>query len=97
MTADEFRAQCTALLNQLLAHGFQRPIMFAAIAMDGLTTSGSSETITGTAPPLVKTDGRSGADAMYVLPVHVLCVDPSGKVAYGVIQGPGSVTWRSLI
>jgi hypothetical protein len=82
MTADDFRAQCTALLNQLLEQGFQRPIVFAAIAMDGLTTSGSSETVTGTVPPLVKTDDRSGAQAIYVLPIHVLCVDPKGKGAY---------------
>ena len=41
MTTDDFREYSTALINQLLAQGFERPITFTAIASDGLTTAGS--------------------------------------------------------
>ena len=39
MTTDDFREYSTALINQLLAQGFERPITFTAIASDGLTTA----------------------------------------------------------
>jgi hypothetical protein len=96
MTSEDFRETCIALLNQLLDQGFQHPIYFAAIAMDGLTTSGSSETVTGAVQPLEKTGTTSGARIMYLLPVNVLFVDPRGQVAHGVIHGPGSVSCRVL-
>jgi hypothetical protein len=96
MTSEDFREKCTEMLNQLLDQGFTRPIYFAAIAIDGLTTSGSSETVTGTVQPLVKTDGTFGSHAIYLLPIHVLFVDPRGQVAHGVIHGSGSVSCRVL-
>ncbi len=96
MTADEFRARCTALLNQLLTQGFVRPVAFAAIASDGLTTSGSSETVTGTIPLGVKTTPPPGALALYLLPVHLLFVDPQGHVAYGLLGRSGADGLRIL-
>ena len=36
MTSEDFCANCTKMLNQLLAQGFTRPIYFAALASDGL-------------------------------------------------------------
>jgi hypothetical protein len=96
MTADDFREQCTEMLNQLLGQGFTRPIYFAAIAIDGLTTSGSSETVTGVIQPLVKTGATAGAAAMYLLPIHVLFVDPNGRVAHGVIHASGAISYRIL-
>jgi hypothetical protein len=94
--SEGFRETCITLLNQLLNQGFQHPVYFAAIAMDGLTTSGSSETVTGAVQPLEKTGSTSGARVMYLLPVNVLFVDPRGQVAHGVIHGLGSVSCRVL-
>ena len=96
MTADDFQARCTALLNQLLTQGFRRPIAFAAIGSDGLTTSGSSEAVTGVIPLPVKADAPPGALALYVLPVHLLFVDPQGRVAYGVLGLAGADGLRIL-
>jgi hypothetical protein len=75
MTTDEFREHGMALINQLLAQGFARPIAFAAIASDGLTTAGSSETITGTVPSGEKTTAPPGAFARYLLPIHLLFME----------------------
>jgi hypothetical protein len=72
MTTDDFREYGTALINQLLAQGFERPITFTAIASDGLTTAGSSETITGTVLSGEKTTAPPGAFARYLLPIHLL-------------------------
>jgi hypothetical protein len=96
MTAEDFREACIALLNQLLTQGFTRPIAFAAIASDGVTTRGSSETVTGTIPPLEKTRAASGPHVLYLLPIHLLLVAPSGQAAHGVIQGPEAVSCRVL-
>jgi hypothetical protein len=96
MTADDFRARCTALLNQLLTQGFIRPIAFAAIGSDGLTTGGSSETVTGVIPLREKADAPPGALAMYLPPVHLLFVDPQGRVAYGVLGPSGADGLRIL-
>lgn len=96
MTADDFRAQCIALINQLLAQGFTRPIAFAAIASDGLATIGSSETVTSAAPSGVKTDTTHGPFALYVLPLHLMFVDPQGRVAHGVIDASGAASVRIL-
>jgi hypothetical protein len=96
MTSDDFREKCIEMINRILAQGFERPIYFAAIAIDGLTTIGSSETVTGAAQPLVKTDAPSGSLATYLLPINVLFVDPKGKVAHGVIDAAGAVSCRVL-
>jgi hypothetical protein len=96
MTPDDFCEKCMEMLNQLLGQGFMRPIYFAAIAIDGLTTRGSSETVSGAVRALVKTDATAGASALYLLPIHVLFVDPNGQVAHGVIQDPGAVSCRIL-
>jgi hypothetical protein len=84
------------MINRILAQGFERPIYFAAIAIDGLTTIGSSETVTGAAQPLVKTDATAGSLTVYLLPINVLFVDPKGKVAHGAINGSGAVSSRVL-
>jgi hypothetical protein len=78
MTTHDFREYGSALINQLLAQGFARPIALVAIARDGLTTAGSSETITGTVRSEVKTTAPPGAFARYLLPIHVLFVDVQG-------------------
>jgi hypothetical protein len=96
MTTDEFREHGMALINQLLAQGFARPIAFAAIASDGLTTAGSSETITGTVPSGEKTTAPPGAFARYLLPIHLLFVDAQGRVAHGVIGTSGTASVRIL-
>jgi hypothetical protein len=96
MTTPDFREHCMALIDQLLAHGFERPIAFAAIASDGLTTAGSSETITGTVLSQVKTTVPPDAFARYLLPIHLLLVDPQGRVAYGVIDSAGAASVRLL-
>jgi hypothetical protein len=96
MTSEDFCGKCTKMLNQLLAQGFTRPIYFAALASDGLATSGSSETITGSIQSLVKTHVTAGSSAIYLLPVNILFVDPNARVAHGVINGPGCVSWRIL-
>jgi hypothetical protein len=90
MTTDDFREYGTALINQLLAQGFERPITFTAIASDGLTTAGSSETITGTVLSGEKTTAPPGAFARYLLPIHLLFVDAKGRVAHGVIGTSGT-------
>ena len=96
MTPDEFREHGIALFNQLLAQGFERPIALAAIASDGLTTAGSSETITGTVRSEVKTAAPSDAFAYYLLPIHILFVDCQGRVAHGVISALGVASVRLL-
>jgi hypothetical protein len=47
MMTHDFGEYGSVLIDQLLALGFERPIALAAIASNGLTTAGSSETITG--------------------------------------------------
>jgi hypothetical protein len=96
MTSEDFCANCTKMLNQLLAQGFTRPIYFAALASDGLGTSGSSETVTGSVQPLVKTSVTAGSSAIYLLPVNVLFVDPNAQVAHGTINSLGYVSCRIL-
>jgi hypothetical protein len=96
MTADDFRAQCIALINRLLVHGFARPIAFAAIDSTGLTTSGSSETVTGTLPVGRKTATPHGSFTLYLLPIHCLFVDPQGHAAHAVLDGSGSDALRLL-
>jgi hypothetical protein len=95
MTTDDFREHCLVLMNQLLAQGFARPIAFAAIASDGLTTAGSSETVTGAVLSGVKTTPPD-AFARYVLPIHLLFVDAQGRVAHGVISDSGTASVRIL-
>lgn len=96
MTSEDFCANCTKMLNQLLAQGFTRPIYFAALASDGLATSGSSETVTGSVQPLVKTYVTAGSSAIYLPPVNVLFVDPNAQVAHGIINSLGCVSCRIL-
>ena len=96
MTVDDFHAQCIDMINQLLTQGFQRPISLAAIASDGLAAIGSSETVTGAAPPGVKAATIPGAFALYLAPIHILFVDPQGRAAYGVIEGSGAASLRML-
>ena len=96
MTTHDFDEYSSALIKQLLAHGFERPIALAAIASDGLTTAGSSETITGTVRSEVKTTAPPGAFARYLLPLHFLFVDVQGRVAYGVIDQSGTAAVRVL-
>jgi hypothetical protein len=90
MTADDFQARCTALINRLLTRGFVRPIAFAAIGSDGLTTDGSSETVSGVISPWVKTDAKRGVLALYLLPFHLMFVDLQGHTAQGVLDPPGA-------
>ena len=47
MTFDDFREQCIEMIDCILNLGFEEPIYFTAIAIDGRTTIGSSETIGG--------------------------------------------------
>jgi hypothetical protein len=96
MTSDDFSANCTQMLNELIAQGFRRPIYFAALASDGLATSGSSETVTGSVQALVKTHVTAGSSAIYLPPVNILFVDPNAQVAHGVINGLGRVSCRIL-
>jgi hypothetical protein len=96
MTSEDFCGKCMKMLDQLLAQGFTRPIYFAALASDGLATSGSSETVTGFIQPPVKTHFMAGSSAIYLLPVNILFVDPNVRVAHGVIDGPGCVSCRIL-
>jgi hypothetical protein len=96
MTTHDFGEHGSALINQLLTQGFERPITFTAIASDGLTTAGSSETITGTVLSGEKTTAPPGAFARYLLPIHLLFVDVRGRVAYGVIDQSGVASVRLL-
>jgi hypothetical protein len=93
MTSDAVREKCLEMINRLLDQGFERPIFFSAIDIDGLTTTGSSETVTSAAQPLVAT---SGPFTMYLPPINVLLVDPKGRVAHGVIDGSGAASCRVL-
>jgi hypothetical protein len=96
MTTHDFGEHGSTLINQLLTQGFERPITFTAIASDGLTTAGSSETITGTVLSGEKTTAPPGAFARYLLPIHLLFVDVRGRVAYGVIDQLGLASVRLL-
>ena len=97
MQADDFRAQCLATMNHLLTQGFVRPISFAAIASDGLGTLGSSETVIGPPAELgVKTHATRGPFHLYLLPLHVLFIDPQGRAAYTLTDGTGSTSLRML-
>jgi hypothetical protein len=97
MQTDDFRAQCLATIHHLLTQGFVRPISFAAIASDGLTTIGSSETVIGPPAELgVKTHATHGPFHLYLLPIHVLFIDPQGRAAYTRIDRSGSPSLRML-
>jgi hypothetical protein len=93
MTSDDFCEKCIEMINWLLKQGFARPIHFAAIAIDGLTTIGSSETVTGPPQLMVAT---SGPFALYLLPINVLFVDPKAVLAHALIDGLDSVSCRLL-
>jgi hypothetical protein len=93
MTSDDVREKCIEMINWLLNQEFERPIHFSAIAIDGLTLTDSSETVTGEVQPPVAT---SGPFLLHLLPVHVLLVDPKGKVAHGVIDSIGVISCRVL-
>jgi hypothetical protein len=95
MTTADFHEYGTAFVNQLLAQGFERPITFTAIASNGLTTAGSSETITGTVLSGEKTTAPPGAFARYLLPIHLLFVDAKARVAHGVIGTSGTSSVQS--
>ena len=73
-----------------------RPIALAAIASNGLTTAGSSETISGTVRSEVKTTTPPEDFARYLLPIHILFVDVQGRAAHGVIDQSGSASVRIL-
>ena len=97
MQTDSFQAQCLAIINHLLTQGFVRPISFAAIASDGLATLGSSETVTGPPAELgVKTHATHGPLHLYILPMHVLFIDPQGRAAYTLIDRSGPTSLRML-
>jgi hypothetical protein len=97
MQANDFQAQCLATMDHLLTPGFVRPISFAAIASDGLTTIGSSETVTGPLVELgVKTDTTHGRLHLYLPPIHVLFIDPHGRAAYTLTDRAGSTLLRML-
>jgi hypothetical protein len=93
MTSDDFREQCIEMINCILNRGFEHPIYFSAIAIDGRTTIGSSETVGHSIEPMV---AMSSSCIMYLPPVNVLFVDRKGKVAHGVIAGSGSVSCHVL-
>jgi hypothetical protein len=93
MTPDDVQASCLEMINRLLVEGFERPIYFSAIAIDGLTTVGSSESVTGSVPVRVAT---SSAINLYLPPIHFLFVDPKGRVAHGVIEASGTLQYRIL-
>jgi hypothetical protein len=93
MTSDDFREQCVEMINQILDQGFEHPIYFTAIAIDGRTTIGSSETISGPVQLMLAT---SGPVAFYLMPINFLFVDPEGRVAHGVINGEDSVSCSIL-
>lgn len=93
MTSDDVREKCIEMINGLLDQRLQRPIYFSAIAIDGLTIIGSSETVTGAVQSQVAT---SGPFALHLLPINVLFVDPTGQVAHGVIDGSGTASCRVL-
>src|SRR5215475_12026630 len=94
MTSEDFCANCTKMLNQLLAQGFTRPIYFAALASDGQATSGSSETVTGSVQALVKTHVTAGSSSISLLPINVLFFDPNAQVLHGIINSQGCVSCR---
>ena len=97
MQADGFRAQCIATINHLLTQGFVRPISFAAIASDGMATIGSSELLTGPPAELgVKAAATPGPFPLYVLPIHVLFIDPQSHAAYMRIERAGSTSLHML-
>jgi hypothetical protein len=73
MTSDDVRAQCPAMINQLLTRGLERPLYVAAVTPDGSTTLGSSETVTGGVQPLVKNQ-RHGCALPPVSAAHPLPV-----------------------
>jgi hypothetical protein len=94
MTSDDFRELCVEMINWLLTQGCERSLSFAAMAIDGLTTIGSSETITDAVQHLVTIDATSGPVAMYLLPINVLFVEPNATVAYGLIDSSAAVSCR---
>jgi hypothetical protein len=97
MLADDFRAQCGVIINDLLVQGFRRPISFTAIAGDGLATIGSSESLTLPAAELgVKTDTSHGPFHLYLLPIHCLWVDPQGWAAHALIDASGMASLQIL-
>jgi hypothetical protein len=96
MTMHDFGEHGSALIHQLLAYGFARPIAWAAMTCDGLTTTGSSEPITGPVRSEVKTTAPPGAFACDLLPIHILFVEVQGHVAYGVIDQSGTASVRLL-
>ena len=75
LTSDDFRKQCIKMIDCILSLGFEEPIYFTAIAIDGRTTIGFSETIGDPPQPMV---ASASPFTLYLPPINVLFLDPKG-------------------
>jgi hypothetical protein len=79
MTVEEFGARATSMLDVVLAQGFERPIYFVCIAIDGRVLKG-----TYGVDDRVLIDYPGEADML--TPIHILFVDCRGKAQHMTIE-----------
>jgi hypothetical protein len=79
MTAEEFGERATSMLEVVLAQGFERPIHFACIALDGRVLKG----VYGIDDRVV-IDYPGEVDLL--TPIHILFADCRGKAQHMTIE-----------
>jgi hypothetical protein len=83
MTAEEFGERATSMLDVVLNQGFERPIYFACVAIDGQVLKG-----TYGVDDRVVIDYPGETDML--TPIHILFVDCRGKAQHMTIEDQAS-------
>jgi hypothetical protein len=77
------------VIENLLDKGFQPPLYFCAIAVNGSMDIGSLERIGDTVDLRPNFLAQYSTADLHALPIHLMFVDPKGQVARVVIAGSG--------
>ena len=85
MVSEEFGE----VIENLLAKGFEAPLYFCAIAVNGSMDIGRFERIGDTPDLHANFLAQHSTGDLHALPIHLLFVDPKGRVARVVIEGSG--------
>jgi hypothetical protein len=85
MISEEFEE----VIQNLIDKGFQAPLYFCAIAVNGSMDIGSFERIGDTTDLRPNFLAQHSTADLHALPIHLMFVDPKGRVARVVIQGSG--------
>lgn len=85
MVSEEFEE----VIENLLGKGFQPPLYFCAIAVNGSMDIGTFEKIGDSTDLRANFLAQHSTADLHALPIHLMFVDPKGQVARVVIKGSG--------